>query len=36
MPSSKKEIKKIMKKFNFGNPYLETELNKEYKAKGER
>jgi hexosaminidase len=36
MPSGKLNKKKIIKKFNFGNPYLETQLNEEYKTKGER
>ncbi|MFR5874980.1 MAG: beta-N-acetylhexosaminidase [Eubacterium sp.] len=36
LPESRKMIYRIMYKFHRGNPYLETELNKKYKAKGER
>lgn len=36
LPSNKHDITKIRLKFQKGNPYLETELNKEYKAKGDK
>lgn len=36
LPKDKKEIKRIMSKFRKGNPYLETELNREYKSKGDK
>lgn len=36
LPSGRMMTNRILYKFQRGNPYLETELNKEYKAKGER
>ncbi len=36
LPGNKHDIRKIKAKFHKGNPYLETQLNKEYKAKGDK
>lgn len=34
LPSDKKQIVKVLAKFKNGNPYLETEMNREYKLEG--